>query len=108
MELSEQHGITRIAVTGAQLMLAWGADSEMVEDVGQRFGQALGADSVELSISSNSLVLSTRHGDRCVTTTRRIRDHGIKKFVRDIHWLHGGDPKSFQTFNARKPVQQVR
>ncbi|TKB50927.1 threonine/serine exporter family protein [Ferrimonas aestuarii] len=77
MELSEQHGITRIAVTGAQLMLAWGADSEMVEDVGQRFGQALGADSVELSISSNSLVLSTRHGDRCVTTTRRIRDHGI-------------------------------
>nr|WP_267873513.1 threonine/serine exporter family protein [Ferrimonas sediminicola] len=77
MELAQQNEITRLAVRAAQLMLAWGAESELVEDVGQRLGVALGVESVELSISSTSLVLTTLYKQRCVTTTRRLRDHGL-------------------------------
>ncbi|USD37940.1 threonine/serine exporter family protein [Ferrimonas sp. SCSIO 43195] len=77
MEIAQQNEVTRLAVRAAQLMLAWGAESELVEDIGQRLGIALGAESVELSISSNSLVMTTLFRQRCVTTTRRLRDHGL-------------------------------
>ncbi len=77
MDVHTQNEITRVAVRAAQQMLAWGAESELVEDVGQRMGRAFGVDSVELSISANALVMTTLYQGRCVTTTRRLREHGL-------------------------------
>jgi len=76
-----QNDITRQVVRAAQLLLAYGAESDLVEEISQRLGQALGLASVELSISSNSLVLTSLVHGRCITTTRRIREHGINMTI---------------------------
>ncbi|MDF0533244.1 threonine/serine exporter family protein [Shewanella sp. A32] len=81
MYADTQNDITRQVVRAAQLLLAYGAESDLVEELSQRLGQALGLASVELSISSNSLVLTSLVHGRCVTTTRRIRQHGINMAV---------------------------
>ena len=81
MYADTQNDITRQVVHVAQLLLAYGAESELIEDISQRLGHALGLASVELSISSNSLVLTSLSSGRCITTTRRIRDHGINMAV---------------------------
>lgn len=72
-----QNEITRQGVGVAQLLLVYGADSELVEEFRQRLGYALALTSVEISISSNSLVLTSLVHGRCITTTRRTRGHGI-------------------------------
>ncbi|QIR13741.1 threonine/serine exporter family protein [Shewanella aestuarii] len=76
-----QNDITRLVVRSAQLLLAYGAESDLVEELSQRLGKALGLASVELSISSNALVLTSLVHGRCITTTRRIRAHGINMMV---------------------------
>jgi uncharacterized membrane protein YjjP (DUF1212 family) len=76
-----QNDITRQVVRVAQLLLAYGAESELVEEISQRLGHALGLVSVEISISSNSLVLTSLVHGRCITTTRRIREHGINMTI---------------------------
>jgi len=76
-----QNDITRQVVRVAQLLLAYGAESDLVEEISQRLGQALGLASVEISISSNSLVLTSLVHGRCITTTRRIREHGINMTI---------------------------
>ncbi|AQS37844.1 hypothetical protein Sps_02692 [Shewanella psychrophila] len=81
MYADTQNDITRQVVRVAQLLLAYGADSELVEEISQRLGYALGLASVEISISSNSLVLTSLVHGRCITTTRRTRDHGINMTV---------------------------
>ncbi|WP_394206026.1 threonine/serine exporter family protein [Shewanella waksmanii] len=81
MYADSQNDITRQVVRVAQLLLAYGADSELVEEISQRLGLALGLGSVELSISSNSLVLTSLVHGRCITTTRRIREHGINMTI---------------------------
>ncbi|UZD57619.1 threonine/serine exporter family protein [Shewanella algae] len=81
MYADTQNDITRQVVRVAQLLLAYGAESELVEEISQRLGRALGLASVELSISSNSLVLTSLVSGRCITTTRRIREHGINMTV---------------------------
>ena len=77
MYADNQNDITRLVVRSAQLLLAYGADSDLVEELSQRLGKALGLASVELSISSNALVLTSLVHGRCITTTRRIRAHGV-------------------------------
>ncbi|WP_144213264.1 threonine/serine exporter family protein [Shewanella donghaensis] len=81
MYAETQNDITRLVVRSAQLLLAYGAESDLVEEISQRLGKALGLASVELSISSNSLVLTSLAHGRCITTTRRIRAHGINMMV---------------------------
>ncbi|MBR9726401.1 threonine/serine exporter family protein [Shewanella intestini] len=81
MYAESQNDITRLVVQCAQLLLAYGAESELVEDISQRLGKALGLASIEISISSNSLVLTSLVHGRCITTTRRIRAHGINMMV---------------------------
>ncbi len=76
-----QNEITRQVVRVAQLLLAYGAESELVEELSQRLGSALGLASVEISISSNALVLTSLVHGRCITTTRRIREHGINMAI---------------------------
>lgn len=81
MYADTQNDITRQVVRVAQLLLAYGAESDLVEEISQRLGRALGLGSIELSISSNSLVLTSLVHGRCITTTRRIREHGINMRV---------------------------
>lgn len=81
MYADTQNDITRQVVRVAQLLLAYGAESDLVEEISQRLGQALGLASIELSISSNSLVLTSLVHGRCITTTRRIREHGINMTI---------------------------
>ncbi|MCL1092495.1 threonine/serine exporter family protein [Shewanella kaireitica] len=81
MYADTQNDITRQVVRVAQLLLAYGADSELVEEISQRLGYALGLVSVEISISSNSLVLTSLVHGRCITTTRRTREHGINMTI---------------------------
>lgn len=81
MYADTQNDITRQVVRVAQLLLAYGAESELVEEISQRLGKALGLASVELSISSNSLVMTSLVHGRCVTTTRRLREHGINMTI---------------------------
>lgn len=81
MYADNQNDVTRLVVRSAQLLLAYGAESDLVEELSQRLGKALGLASVELSISSNALVLTSLVHGRCITTTRRIRAHGINMMV---------------------------
>ncbi|MCL1058534.1 hypothetical protein CXF83_06065 [Shewanella sp. Choline-02u-19] len=81
MYADTQNDITRQVVRVAQLLLAYGADSELVEEISQRLGYALGLASVEISISSNCLVLTSLVHGRCITTTRRTREHGINMTI---------------------------
>ncbi|MCE9677848.1 threonine/serine exporter family protein [Shewanella sp. AS1] len=81
MYADTQNDITRQVVRVAQLLLAYGAESDLVEEISQRLGSALGLASVELSISSNALVLTSLVHGRCITTTRRIREHGINMAI---------------------------
>ncbi|RYV00598.1 hypothetical protein SOPP22_17475 [Shewanella sp. OPT22] len=79
--MENQTHITRLTARVAQLLLAYGAESELVEEISQRLGIALGLSSVELSISSNSLVLTSIADDNCITTTRRMRAHGLNMTI---------------------------
>ncbi len=81
MYTDTQNDITRQVVRVAQLLLAYGAESDLVEEISQRLGYSLGLASVEISISSNSLVLTSLAHGRCITTTRRIREHGINMAI---------------------------
>ncbi len=73
----EQREITRLAISAGQRLLQHGAESALVMDVTRRLGLALGVESVEVSLSASSMVISTRHMGSCITTTRQCRDGGI-------------------------------
>ena len=53
-------------------LLQHGAESALVEELSTRLGLALGMDSVESSISSNAIVLTTIKDGQCLTSTRKI------------------------------------
>ena len=65
----------------AQLLLAYGADPELVEEISQRPGYALGLASVEFFISSNSLVLTSLV-------------HGLNEVIKRVYLIH---PRSYPT-----------
>jgi len=77
----EQREITRLCMLTAQLIMQHGAESALVESIAVRLGLALGLDSVDLGITANSLALTTLSNDHCITTVRRVRDHGINMHV---------------------------
>lgn len=76
-----QRDISRLAVLAGQRLLQHGAESMLVMDVTRRLGLALGVESVEVSLSASSMVLTTLHQGRCITTTRRCQDRGINMQV---------------------------
>ncbi|WP_413111228.1 threonine/serine ThrE exporter family protein [Thaumasiovibrio sp. DFM-14] len=73
----EQRAISRVCVKAGQILLQHGAESALVVDLTRRLGIALGIDSVELSLSASSMVLTTLQNDHCITTARRCPDRGI-------------------------------
>lgn len=72
-----QTELTRIAVLAGQILHQHGAESRLVEQTTQRIGVALGAQSIELSVSPDAIVITSLFSGRCVTTTRRCYDRGI-------------------------------
>lgn len=73
----QQTTITRIAIKAGQLLQQHGAESRIIEQTTARLGVALGAQSIELAVSSDALVLTSLFDGRCVTTTRKVYDRGI-------------------------------
>jgi uncharacterized membrane protein YjjP (DUF1212 family) len=62
-------------------LLQHGAESALVDELSTRLGLALGMDSVESSISSNAIVLTTIKDGQCLTSTRKNSDRGINMHV---------------------------
>jgi len=79
MDLSKeaQTELTRVAVFAGQILHQHGAESRLIEQTTQRIGVALGADSVELSLSPDAIVITSLFNGNCITTTRRCYDRGI-------------------------------
>ena len=77
LTIENQNEITRIAAHAGQLLLQHGAESRLVKQTAERFGAALGVDSIEVALSSDAMVISSRYQERCVTTTRQCLDRGI-------------------------------
>ncbi len=76
-----QNELTRIAVKAGQILHQHGAESRLVEQTTQRIGMALGAQSIELSVSSDAIVITSLFKGNCVTTTRRCYDRGINMYM---------------------------
>lgn len=76
-----QRTITRLCIQCGLFLLQHGAESALVEELSTRLGLALGMDSVESSISSNAIVLTTIKDGQCLTSTRKNQDHGINMHV---------------------------
>ncbi|MFT6985620.1 MAG: uncharacterized membrane protein YjjP (DUF1212 family) [Psychromonas sp.] len=76
-----QSELTRISVKAGQILLQHGAESRLVEQTTQRIGMALGAQSIELSVSSDAIVITSLFDGNCVTTTRRCYDRGINMYM---------------------------
>ncbi|MDB1122269.1 threonine/serine exporter family protein [Vibrio algarum] len=77
----KQRAISRLVAQAGQMLLAHGAESTLVGDIMRRMGIASGADEVEVSLSANSIVVTTFIQERCMTTTRRAPDRGINMRV---------------------------
>lgn len=78
---SSQRAITRLCIQCGLFLLQHGAESALVEELSTRLGLALGMDSVESSISSNAIVLTTIKDGMCLTSTRKNSDRGINMHV---------------------------
>lgn len=76
-----QTELTRIAVKAGQILHQHGAESRLVEQTTQRIGVALGAQSIELSVSSDAIVITSLFKGNCITTTRRCYDRGINMYM---------------------------
>lgn len=77
----QQTEVTRITVKVAQMLAQFGAESRIIEQTTVRIGLALGLESVEMAISSSAIVVTSLYAGSCVTTTRRVREHGINMQV---------------------------
>ncbi|MEI6893306.1 MAG: threonine/serine exporter family protein [Colwellia sp.] len=73
----EQLVITRVVARAGQLLQAYSAESRMIEQTTERLGLAFGLDSVEIALTSKAIILTSRFGDNCITTTRAMKAHGI-------------------------------
>ena len=78
---STQRATTRLCIQCGLFLLQHGAESALVEELSTRLGLALGMDSVESSISSNAIVLTTIKDGQCLTSTRKNHDRGINMHV---------------------------
>lgn len=78
---SSQRAATRLCIQCGLFLLQHGAESALVEELSTRLGLALGMDSVESSISSNAIVLTTIKEGQCLTSTRKNQDRGINMHV---------------------------
>lgn len=81
MQTEQQRAVTRLCIQCGLFLLQHGAESALVDELSSRLGRALGMDSVESSISSNAIVLTTIKDGQCLTSTRKNQDRGINMHV---------------------------
>ncbi|MFT5806657.1 MAG: uncharacterized membrane protein YjjP (DUF1212 family) [Moritella dasanensis] len=74
---AQQASITRVIARAGQLLQAYNAESRLIEQTTERLGIAFGLDRVEIALTSKAIILTTRFGDNCITTTRTMKAHGI-------------------------------
>jgi uncharacterized membrane protein YjjP (DUF1212 family) len=77
LALDQHEEATRLSIWGGQLLLQYGAETQLVETLTHRLGTALGCDWVDIAVSHNAIVMTTISGPRYLTKTRRIIDSGI-------------------------------
>ncbi|AWX13842.1 hypothetical protein CEP49_04360 [Mergibacter septicus] len=77
----QQQEITRLCAKTALLLLQYGAESTLIDQITYRLGIALGMDSVECALTPNAIVLTTRYQSHCITTTRKNNDKGINMHI---------------------------
>ncbi len=78
---TQQRVISRLIAQAGQMLLAHGAESALVSGIMRRIGLAGGVDEVEVALSANAVVVTTRLGGHCITTTRSCADRGINMQV---------------------------
>ncbi|MBE2897276.1 threonine/serine exporter family protein [Pasteurellaceae bacterium TAE3-ERU1] len=107
---SEQQEITRLCVHTALLLLQHGAESTLVSQVAERLGKALGVESVEIALTANAVVLTTRHDGNCITTTRRNQDRGINMHVvtEVQHIVIAAEHHIYDTDTVHKKLYAIR
>ncbi|RXK13299.1 hypothetical protein CP965_05715 [Halarcobacter mediterraneus] len=83
LSYEEQTKITRAIIKAAVLMLEFGAESKLIEDIAKRLGTALGVSSVEVSLIPSAIVLTTLSNKQTqsVTTTRRAHHKPINMSI---------------------------
>jgi len=74
---AQQAAITRVIARAGQLLQAYNAESRIIEQTTERLGIAFGLDGVEIALTSKAIILTSRFGDNCITTTRTMKAHGI-------------------------------
>ncbi len=77
INLEKQATITRVIARAGQLLQAYNAESRIIEQTTERFGLAFGLESVDIALTSKAMILTSRIGDSCITTTRTMKEHGI-------------------------------
>ena len=80
-DYAQQQEITRLCIHAALLLLQYGAESTLIDQIAVRLGRALGIDSVECALTPNAIVITTRRANQCITTTRKNFDKGINMSV---------------------------
>lgn len=77
----EQTRITAILARAATMLLEYGAESRLIEQITSRLGIALGCSSIEISLIPSAIVLTTLIGESSVTTTRRAHTQPINMSI---------------------------
>lgn len=107
--LDYQREVTRICIQCSLLLLQHGAESMLIDHLSNRLGQALGMTSVESSISSNAIVLTTIFEDHCLTSTRKSIDRGINMYVVSEvqHIVIGVEKKQLTWQQAKQKLNNI-
>ena len=63
------------------MLLEYGAESRLIEQLSSRLGVALGCTSIEMSLIPSAVVLTTLVGDSSITTTRRAHNQPINMSI---------------------------
>jgi uncharacterized membrane protein YjjP (DUF1212 family) len=81
LSYKQQVKVTDTIIKAAVLMLEFGAESKLVELTANRVGRAFGVGSVEISMTSSAIVITTLNRDQSVTTTRSIHHSPINMSI---------------------------
>lgn len=80
MQTEQQRAVTRLCISVDYFFCNMVRKARWLMSF-PRLGRALGMDSVESSISSNAIVLTTIKDGQCLTSTRKNHDRGINMHV---------------------------
>ncbi|QIZ78897.1 threonine/serine exporter family protein [Ferrimonas lipolytica] len=91
------------------MLLQHGAESTLVVDLTRRLGLALGIEEIEVSLSPNSISVTTITDRHCITTVRQCPDHGINMHVitKIQHLVVMTEHQVLDTYAAAARLQKI-